>query len=164
MKLQALFPMTFSPRKVLNRLGLGALAAASCDFYYLYLYSQASEDLWYHGTDGVRYLKPDAYMPSFFSLLGFSLYGCIIAVLAMIPLAWLFWHSHCVGSKSIYTMRRLPNRWELPRRCFTIPILAGLCFVALAAVLLLLDFFVFARKNKRLAKIHIFDLKEKISK
>ncbi len=143
MKLQALFPMTFSPRNVLNGLGLGALAAASCDFYYLYLYSQASEDLWYHGTDGVRYLKPDAYMPSFFSLLGFSLYGCIIAVLAMIPLAWLFWHSHCVGSKSIYTMRRLPNRWELPRRCFTIPILAGLCYVALAAVLLLLDFSIY---------------------
>lgn len=143
MKLQALLPMTVSPRNVLNGLGLGALAAASCDLYYLYLYAQASEDLWYHGVDGVRYLKPDASMPAFSALLGFSLYGCIIAVLAMIPLAWLFWHSHSVGSKSIYTMRRLPNRWELPRRCFTIPILAGLCFVVLAAVLLLLDFSIY---------------------
>lgn len=143
MKLQALLPMTVSPRNVLNGLGLGALAAASCDFYYLYLYSQASEDLWYHGVDGVRYLKPDASMPAFSALLGFSLYGSIIAVLAMIPLAWLFWHSHSMGSKSIYTMRRLPNRWELPRRCFTIPILAGLCYVALAAVLLLLDFSIY---------------------
>lgn len=83
MKLQALLPMTVSPRNVLNGLGLGALAAASCDLYYLYLYSQASEDLWYHGVDGVRYLKADAFMPSFSALLGFSLYGCIIAVLAM---------------------------------------------------------------------------------
>ena len=143
MKLQALLPMTVSPRNVLNGLGLGALAAASCDLYYLYLYSQASEDLWYHGVDGVRYLKPDASMPAFSALLGFSLYGSIIAVLAMIPLAWLFWHSHSMGSKSIYTMRRLPNRWELPRRCFPIPILAGLCYVALAAVLLLLDFSIY---------------------
>ena len=140
MKLQALLPVTVSPRNVLNGLGLGALAAASCDLYYLYLYSQAAEDLWYHGVDGVRYLKPDASMPAFSALLGFSLYGSIIAVLAMIPLAWLFWHSHSMGSKSIYTMRRLPNRWELPRRCFTIPILAGLCCLARAAVLLLLDF------------------------
>lgn len=143
MKLQALLPMTVSPRNVLNGLGLGALAAASCDLYYLYLYAQASEELWYHGVDGVRYLKPDASMPTFSALLGFSLYGSIIAVLAMIPLAWLFWHSHSMGSKSIYTMRRLPNRWELPRRCFTIPILAGLCYVALAAVLLLLDFSIY---------------------
>ena len=37
-------------------------------------------------------------------------------------------------------------------------------FAFFALFLLLLDFFVFARKNKRLAKIHIFDLKEKISK
>ena len=79
MKLQALLPMTVSPRNVLNGLGLGALAAASCDLYYLYLYSQASEDLWYHGVDGVRYLKPDASMPAFSALLGFSLYGSIIA-------------------------------------------------------------------------------------
>lgn len=143
MKLQALLPMTCSPRKVLHGLGLGALAAVSFDFYYLYFYSQAYENLWYHGMDGMRYLKPDASMPSFSSLLGFSLYGCIIAVVAMVPLAWLFWRSHRVGSKSIYTMRRLPNRWELPRRCFTIPILAGICFLILTAVLLLLDFAIY---------------------
>lgn len=37
-------------------------------------------------------------------------------------------------------------------------------FAIFALVLLLIDFFVFYRKNKRLSKIHIFDLKEKISK
>ena len=58
MKLQALLPMTVSPRNVLNGLGLGALAAASCDLYYLYLYSQASEDLWYHGVDAAKSARP----------------------------------------------------------------------------------------------------------
>lgn len=143
MKLQALLPMTFSPAKVLQGLGFGALAASACDLYYLYLYAQASENLWYHGVDGVRYLKADAFMPSFSSLLGFSLYGCIIAVLAMIPLAWLFWHSHSTGSKSIYTMRRLPQRWELAKRCLTVPALAAAAYLTEAAVLLAIDFAIY---------------------
>lgn len=145
MKMQALLPMSVSTGRVWKGLGLGALAATCCNFYYLYSYTMASHELWYHGTDGIQYLRPDATMPPFFSLLGFSLYGCAIAVLAMVPLAWMFWHSHFVESKSIYTMRRLPNPRELPRRCLTVPVLAAVCYLFLALVLLLLDFAIYWR-------------------
>lgn len=145
MKMQALLPMTFSPRKVMQGLGFGALAGVLCNCYYFYVYNQMHSDLWYLGVDGVRYLKPDASMPPFLSLLGISLYGCLAAALAMIPVAWLFWHSHFVGSKSIYTMRRLSNPRELPRRCFTVPALTAMCYLMLAIVLLLLDFAVYWR-------------------
>lgn len=143
MKMQALLPMTVSSGKVLQGLGLGALGAVCCNLYYLYSYAQAYQDLWYRGADGMQYLRSDATMPSFFSLLGFSLYGCVIAMLAMVPLAWLFWHSHFADSKSIYTMRRLPNPRELPRRCLTVPILAAGCYFILVLVLLLLDFAIY---------------------
>lgn len=145
MKMQALLPMTVSPEKAMQGLGLGALAAACCNLYYLYSYTMASQELWYHSSDGVQYLRPDATMPSFFSLLGFSLYGCVIAALAMIPLAWMFWRSHFTESKSIYLMRRLSNPRELLRRCITVPILAAVCYLILALLLLLLDFAVYWR-------------------
>jgi len=37
-------------------------------------------------------------------------------------------------------------------------------FALLALLLLLIDFFIFERKNKRLSKLKIFDLKEKVIK
>jgi len=135
MKMQALLPMTVSSGKALQGLGLGALAAVCCNLYYLYSYAQAYQDLWYRGADGMHYFRSDAIMPPFFSLLGFSLYGCVIAVLAMIPLAWMFWRSHFTGSKSIYLMRRLSNPRELPRRCLTVPILAAVFYLILALLL-----------------------------
>lgn len=143
MKMQDFLPLTFSPRQVLRGLGGGVAAGLVVNCYFLHTYHQAFQNLWYHGADGVRYLKPDAFMPPFSSLMGVSLYGCLAAALAMFPVAWLFWHSHTLGSMSLYTMRRLPDRWELPRRCFTVPLLALVFFLLLAGVLLLLDLAVY---------------------
>lgn len=139
MKLQALLPLTVSPRSVLRWLVVGAVVGMLCNLSFLYAYNQAYQALWYLGVDGVRHLKVDAVMPPFVSLLGISLYGCIAATLSMIPTVWLFWYSHNLESKSIYTMRRLSDPWELPRRCFTVPALAASCYLILTAALLLLD-------------------------
>lgn len=86
---------------------------------------------------------PDVEMPPFSLLLGFSLYGCWVSALAMIPLAGYFWALHTRLSHSIYTMRRLPDPWELARRCFTVPLLAALFFLGLSLVLWLLAFAVY---------------------
>lgn len=40
-------------------------------------------------------------------------------------------------------MRRLPNRWELARRCLTLPVLAALFFLGLSLGLCLLDFAIY---------------------
>lgn len=45
------------------------------------------------------------------------------------------YRSHYTGSMSIYTMRRLPDKWELHRRCWTVPVLAALGALAMMAVL-----------------------------
>ncbi|MFR8267820.1 MAG: hypothetical protein ACLVC5_09315, partial [Clostridia bacterium] len=43
---------------------------------------------------------------------------------------------HFRGSKSIYTMRRLPSKHPLARRCLTVPVL-GAAAAALSALLLI---------------------------
>ena len=43
--------------------------------------------------------------------------------------------SHYQGGRSIYTMRRLPHRGELWRRCLAVPAATALTALAAAAVL-----------------------------
>ena len=52
----------------------------------------------------------------------------------LLPLVFLLWHYayHYQGSRSVYLMRRLPDRWEYHRRCLAIPAAT----VAATAVLL----------------------------
>lgn len=50
-----------------------------------------------------------------------------------------FWQ----GSKSIYLMRRLPDRWELHRQCLTLPLLSILAGLLLVGLLLPLFFWVY---------------------
>lgn len=50
----------------------------------------------------------------------FPLTLVVLAALLLIPCNYYaFWR----GAKSIYLMRRLPDRWELARRCLAIPLL-----------------------------------------
>ena len=77
------------------------------------------------------------------ALLGFSLWGCLLAALAMVALAAWHYGLHFRDSKSIYTMRRLPQRWELAKRCLTVPALAAAAYLTEAAVLLAIDFAIY---------------------
>ena len=54
--------------------------------------------------------------------------------IVMAAVAVMFYFYHYEGSRSIYTMKRLPNPWELWRRCLAVP----LCTIVLCAVLALL--------------------------
>ena len=69
--------------------------------------------------------------PTWFVLFGAFLIGCA-GMVAM------FYLHHRQESMSIYTMRRLPNRWELHIRCLTVPIAAALLAIILAILLMLL--------------------------
>ena len=59
--------------------------------------------------------------------------------LAAMPVMVLRYYSfHMQDSMSIYTMRRLPDRWEYHRRCWIQPILSALAEFALYGVLMAL--------------------------
>ena len=79
-------------------------------------------------------------MPDFVEILGKGLLGFLIVSTLMIAAAVMHYLYHFHESKSIYTMWRLPNRWELHRRCLTLPAV-GLAISAVAAMLFLLLFY-----------------------
>lgn len=87
----------------------------------------------------------DAAMPPYPRILGSALAGFEIMIVVLAALA--IWHyvSHRQGSRSDYIMRRLPDRWELHRRCLAIPLAGiGMC-ILLAAALWALYFWIYVR-------------------
>ena len=82
-------------------------------------------------------------MPDFTEILDRSLWGFLVAIIAALALIGVHYACHYQDSKSIYTMRRLPNRWELHRRCLTLPLLAAAVYLILAFVILLIFYAVY---------------------
>ena len=95
---------------------------------------------WKNGAE--RCVIPGAVMLDFTEILGNSLLGFDIVFALMIAAAVLHYNYHTWGSKSIYTMRRLPSRWELDRRCLTLP-LCGMVISKVTAFVILLICYVF---------------------
>ena len=56
-------------------------------------------------------------------------------------LVWRYYHYHTEGSMSVYTMRRLPNKWEYHRRCWKQPILSAIAELLFYAILIGLCWF-----------------------
>lgn len=59
--------------------------------------------------------------------------GCFLVMMAF--QVWRYYARHTQGSMSIYTMRRLPDKWELHRRCWMQPMLSAIAELLLFAAL-----------------------------
>lgn len=89
---------------------------------------------------GKRVLLEEASMPAFDQVLGRSISAFWFLSILVLLLGLYHWFYHYQSSKSIYLMRRLPQRFELLKRCITFPLIAALLF-AVSAVLLTLIYF-----------------------
>lgn len=102
-------------------------------FYYrdwCYLHIQQPD-----GTVLVE-INPNWTMVPFHSLLqGWPLTGMWLFCIGMGFQVWRYYGSFTKDSMSIYTMRRLPDKWELHRRCWTQPLLSALTEVLIFAAL-----------------------------
>ena len=89
---------------------------------------------------GERFLREGAVMADFDAVLGLSFVWCALGAMVLAAYIVYFYCSYHSGSKSIYTMRRLPDRWEIHRRSIPLPLLAAASIVVLRAVLVLICF------------------------
>lgn len=128
-------PPGFDLRFELQFFLTGLAAAALYSALYLVRLTAALDCLFAFNDKNARILLPDAEMPPFAGLLGDSLSW--FAILMLAAAAFAIWHYayHRIGSRSIYLMRRLPDRLELHRRCLTLPALE-LAACAVCAILL----------------------------
>ena len=86
-----------------------------------------------------RMLPFEELLPGTFTIMAIAAFGFVIA-------AVMFYLYHYQGCRSIYTMKRLPDQWELWRRCLMLPIafllLSAICTVILIGLYWLLWRFV----------------------
>lgn len=116
--------------------GLGIGWSVLC---FLARYFGSYNDLFtYRG--GKRIMLEGAEMADFAVVLEGAFVGFAVAAVCLAALAVWHYAYHFQGSRSIYTMRRLPDRWELLRRCVALP-LAGIVACLIAAALLLLVYY-----------------------
>lgn len=109
-------------------------------FAFLAGYFDARESLYSHTQDLTgrltRELIPGRTITPFRELMGgFPLLVPACFLLAMAVQVWRHYSWHTRDSMAIYTMRRLPDRWELHRRCWTQPLLSSLAELLLFGLL-----------------------------
>ena len=139
--IQPILPVGYPTKTAWATLLLWLLPGIFTNFCFFYRYDLAYQAL-YEWEDGVKYFSGVSMVP-FSSLMGWSLYGCFAAALAMIPLAWSYWRYHYQGSHSIYTMKRIPQRWELWRRCLVLPLAGVVLYLVEALLLREIDFLIY---------------------
>ncbi len=123
-----------------KNLFIGGLAAALLwSFSFFSSFERYKDHLYVHRA-GKEILLEGAIMEDFVVVLGKSLWLFFLLVFCLAVVAVLHYCYHYQGSKSIYLMRRLPDAFELHRRCLTLPIAAILITLAAAFLLLLLYF------------------------
>lgn len=116
---------------------VGILCALGYSMFFLLRFKNAYDELFeWSGTR--KFLIPGAVMPDFVELLDSAMWGFLILHWCMLLLILYHYAYHRQGSKSIYLMKRIPDRWELHRRCLTIPIiLACVSLIAMGIIFFL---------------------------
>ena len=123
------------------------LAAASLLYSLLYFHRFSNYlDLLYQMVGIKKVLIEGAIMPDFVVVLEDALtwfWGAAVCCLLAIPFNYAH---HYKETKSIYTMRRLPERFELHRRCLSLPVAGAVILLALSFLMLVLYFWHYMAK------------------
>ena len=117
--------------------GIGMVLSSLFSFLLFGIeFSDCLEKLyWKNGVE--RTVIPGAVMTNFTELFRDATIGFKAVFALMIAAMVMHYAYHIWESKSIYTMRRLPSRWEMDRRCLTLPI-CGMIISKVTAFLILL--------------------------
>lgn len=143
MKFEKWVPVGISAAKERWWLLSGAGVPLLMGLGFLIRYANAYQNL-YRTVNGHRELIDGVKIQDFAELLHpmpvLSLAGGALVMLGLLVYHWLY---HYQGSRSIYLMRRLPQRFELTRRCLTVPLVEVLVCLAVTLVLVLLFYWLY---------------------
>lgn len=128
-------PPGFDPAAEIRRVKGWLLTSCAC--FLLFFAFQFLGNLCVLMSEDLVRWSNNEYMPPFSELVA-------LPGLSFLPmpcaLVWLLARNigYFRGSKSYYTMKRLPNRWEYPLRCALLPVGGALALFVAANLLLLL--------------------------
>jgi len=121
---------------------LGMCGAVIFSMGYLGRYARAWSRL-YEWDDGTRIKLTGTMMPEFLSLLKNALVGFLILAVAMLGFIAYHYMYYYKDSKSIYLMKRLPDKLEIHRCCISIPLMAASASVVTAILMTFIYFLIY---------------------
>jgi len=123
-------------------IGMILVVLRACFRFFWCYYAKLAENNLYRWVGDKQIIAPGAKLSDFITILDQSewLTGFFVLALCLFAFLPLHYAYHHQGSKSVYLMRRLPDKWEYHRRCLALP-LTGIALCALTAFLLFLIFF-----------------------
>lgn len=127
-------PLGIDLSKEMTIFALAMIAAFIYSLIYIGRYLTNRNQL-YEIVGTKKVLIDGAKMPSFDILFDGSLLGFVLVGIVMVGLVVYHYYYHRMDSKSIYLMKRLPNKWELHKRCLSLPIV-GIVISIITMVLL----------------------------
>ena len=133
----------FTKQMTICLTGIGAAFGWSWSFLVKYL--TARGELFDRTMTGIV-VRDGALMQDFWNLVHEdmdSLDGFLVFYLVMIGLMVYYYLYYYQGSKSIYLMQRLPDRWEIHRRNVTLPLVAIVLGILTEIVVLLLYYAIY---------------------
>ena len=141
--LKSMLPVGWDDKATADSLVLLHLGSVLSILAFLWKYLNARADLYIQIPGSVNFysfdLDPTRTIVPFRELIsGGPLLGCWCFLVINVIQVWSHYRYHFQDSMSIYTMRRLPDRWELHRRCWTQPVLSALTELLIFMVLTVL--------------------------
>lgn len=135
------FPVGYEYQMEIRLLQVWLIGSIICSFSFFYRYYLAYQKLFIYQPVTQKWALKDGVFMEKFSVLsdgifqGFFLGFLFLGVLAF----WHYWYYY-QESKSIYLIRRLPDRWYCLKSCIYIPVIVGILFLVWIVVLNFLYF------------------------
>lgn len=142
-RLDRLVPAEMDAGRELRRISIGLVLAGLYSLGFVVEFLNARAEL-FVSSGKMKILDQSAVMRPFFEILDGWLLGFAILALCMVFLAARYYAKHYSGgSRSVYLMRRLPDRLELHIRCLSIPLLSALLCAVCAFALLWIYYIIY---------------------
>ena len=135
-------PLGIGVEKQIKAFIAGGAIATLYSMLFFREYAIARAELYEHTTTGKKLIE-GAIIQSFGGLTYYIFLGFNIMITITFLCSAFFYFYHYDGSKMIYLMKRLPNKWELLRRCVTLPIAGVIILFAWMNFLRLLYFAIY---------------------
>jgi hypothetical protein len=148
-KMERLVPAGIDYKRELNWLRGGLIAAFIYSLGFFIRFMDRYGSLFRVLVGNKRVLNENAVMPDYVDVLGDAILLFLVLALVMVALMVYHYIYHFQGSKSIYLMRRLPDRWELWRRCLTLPVMGALTSLLAAAVIIIIYYGIYMLATPR---------------
>jgi len=132
-------PPGMNPAEEQRFVKIGLVLSGLISFLDVIVYFTELSNL-YQYRAGRRILDVTREMPDFAEIFQRFPIGFAILMLCMLGFVVYHYAYYYRGSKSIYLMRRLPNRWEIHRRAWSYPLCVSLVCMLCVLVLFWLYF------------------------